>query len=102
MRRVPGPSANLVYAGALLCCMTAVAATERGFDVVGQVVPAMQVSVSLHGATSPFTASTLSDSHGRFRFARGSAGQYTLAAFMPGYGEKRCTIDVGPSSAGLN
>ncbi len=52
----------------------------------------------MFGATSPFSASTLTDGRGRFKFSRILAGQYTIAAFAPGYGEKRATIDVGPSS----
>jgi tetratricopeptide (TPR) repeat protein len=87
--------------GGILCTLALAlvpAVAGRSFEVTGQVVPEMQASVSLHGATSPFIASTLTDVHGRFRFKGLAAGQYTLAAFVPGYGEKRSTIDVGPSS----
>lgn len=77
---------------------TSLATTERTFEVTGRVEPPAQASISLHGATTPFTASTLTDSRGKFRFPHVAAGQYTVAAFIPGYGEKRLTIDVGPSS----
>lgn len=76
-----------------------VLAASRTYEVTGFVEPRAQASVSLHGATSPFSAATLSDSAGQFRFTKLAAGQYTLAVFVPGYGEKRLTIDVGPSSA---
>jgi type IV pilus assembly protein PilF len=74
-------------------------AAERTFEVSGRVEPEVQAAVSLFGATTPFSTSTLTDGRGRFRFTRIEAGQYTVAAFSPGYGEKRLTIDVGPSSA---
>ena len=82
---------------ALAACGWA-AGADRTFEVAGQVIPEAQASVSLFGATNPFTTATLTDSRGKFRFTRLEAGQYTVAAFIPGYGEKRLTIDVGPSS----
>ena len=83
---------------ALLLPVAAAAAPQPGYEVVGQVAPEVQASVALHGATTPFATSTLSDSSGKFRFTRLAAGQYTLSVFSPGYGEKRITIDVGPAS----
>jgi tetratricopeptide (TPR) repeat protein len=62
------------------------------------VIPERQAYISLYGAIRPFSASTLSDDSGRFRFKGLDAGQYSLSAFIPAYGEKRFTIDVGPSS----
>ncbi|MBS1872857.1 MAG: tetratricopeptide repeat protein [Acidobacteria bacterium] len=82
----------------LLAGCASLAGAERSYEVAGTVEPAAQASVSLHGATSPFSTAVLSDGGGRFRFSKLAAGQYTLAAFVPGYGEKRMTIDVGPSS----
>jgi Tfp pilus assembly protein PilF len=68
------------------------------FELLGRVEPAARASVTLHGATSAFTSSTITGTDGRFRFRRVLAGQYTVAAFSPGYGERRTTIDVGPAS----
>lgn len=82
-----------------LCWVALALPAERVYDVLGQLIPEIQGSVSLHGAATPFAASSLTSDHGAFRFARLAAGQYTVAAFVPGYGEKRITIDVGPSTA---
>jgi len=53
----------------------------------------------LYGATEPFTASTLIDDQGRFSFRKLAAASYTLAIFVPGRGEARQTVEVGPSLA---
>jgi type IV pilus assembly protein PilF len=87
-------AAVLIPASALVPALAA----DRTFEVSGRVVPEVQAAVSLFGATTPFSTSTLTDGRGRFRFTRIEAGQYTVAAFSPGYGDKRLTIDVGPSS----
>lgn len=70
------------------------------FDVHGQLVPAAQASISLHGVSSPFHASTLAGLDGRFRFRKIDEGSYTLSVFLPGRGEVRKTIVVSPSHAG--
>lgn len=74
-------------------------ALGRDYPVRGQIVPACAASVSLHGATSPFHASVLAGADGRFQFKKIAAGTYTLIVFVPGRGETRKTIDVGPSTA---
>jgi tetratricopeptide (TPR) repeat protein len=71
----------------------------RTFELNGSIEPHVQASVSLHGTSSPFSASTLADVSGHFHFHRLTAGQYTLSAFAPGHGERRFTIDIGSSSA---
>lgn len=88
---------RLFGALALAVCGWA-ASAEQTFELAGQVIPEGKASVSLFGAITPFATATLTDEHGRFRITRLGAGQYTVAAFMPGYGEKRITIDIGPSS----
>lgn len=70
-----------------------------GYDVAGTLVPAARASVSLHGSTSPYHASVLGDASGRFRFKGVAAGAYTLIVFVPGLGETRKTIEVGPGTA---
>ena len=72
---------------------------QDSFDIRGTLVPATQASVSLHGSTTPFHSNTLAGADGRFRFRNISAGTYTLIVFIPGQGEVRKTISVGPSTA---
>lgn len=71
----------------------------ESFEIRGTLVPATQASVALHGSTSPFHASTLAGADGRFRFRNIQQGTYTLIIFVPGQGETRKTISVGPSTA---
>jgi tetratricopeptide (TPR) repeat protein len=75
------------------------AAGEAKYELSGQIVPERAAAVYLHGAVTPFTASTLADERGRFRFRDLLAGPYTLAVFIPSLGETRRTIEIGPSLA---
>jgi tetratricopeptide (TPR) repeat protein len=70
------------------------------YEVRGTLLPAAPASVSLHGSTTPFNSSTLAGPGGKFRFKRIQPGVYTVIVFIPGRGEIRKTIDVGPSVAG--
>src|ERR1700722_17557834 len=72
----------------------------NGYELRGRLLPATRASVWLHGSTAPFEDSTLAGEDGRFRFRDLLAGTYTLGAFVPGRGEMRRTIEVGPSQAG--
>jgi tetratricopeptide (TPR) repeat protein len=74
-------------------------AAERAFELNGRIVPASPAAVSLFGAATPFHAETVADAQGRFRFRKLDPGSYTVAIFMPGHGERRQTIDVGPGTA---
>jgi Tfp pilus assembly protein PilF len=69
------------------------------YEIAGRIRPEGRASVSLFGATHPFTASTLTDESGRFSFKKLEAATYTVAVFQPGRGEARQTIEVGPSLA---
>jgi len=69
------------------------------YELRGRLLPATRASVWLDGATSPYEQSTLTDDDGRFRFRDVEAGSYILGAFVPGRGEIRRTIEVGPSQA---
>jgi len=69
------------------------------FDLAGRIHPEERASVTLFGDTSPFTASTLSESDGRFRFQKLRTGTYTISVFMPDRGEARRTIEISPSAA---
>ncbi len=83
----------------LLTVLAASAQRPAEFELDGRITPAARASVTLYGATSPFTASTLAGPDGRFRFRKLLPGAYTVAVFMPGRGEARETIDIGPSLA---
>ncbi|MGC4054023.1 MAG: tetratricopeptide repeat protein [Paludibaculum sp.] len=83
----------------VMLALAGLSASAATYEVRGQLVPAARASVSLHGATSPFQASTLSDSSGKFRFPKIAEGSYSLIIFVPGSGETRKTIDVGPRVA---
>src|ERR1041384_6458231 len=71
---------------------------QQQFELSGRFSPAMQASVSIFGVASPFVASPLSD-EGRFTFKKLQPGAYTIAIFVPGRGEARRTIEVGPGNA---
>jgi tetratricopeptide (TPR) repeat protein len=81
-----------------LLLTTGASAADRTYELAGRIEPPVQASVSLYGATTPFSSSKLTDASGRFRFTKLLPGQYTVAAFSPGYGERRITVDIGPSS----
>jgi tetratricopeptide (TPR) repeat protein len=82
----------------ILLALSALAA-DRSYDVRGTLIPAVSASVSLHGANSPFHASTLSGPDGRFRFSKIAPAAYNLIVFVPNRGEIRKTIDIGPAVA---
>jgi tetratricopeptide (TPR) repeat protein len=80
----------------LLCA--AVCAAQGTYELSGRYLPAARGSVTLYGATSPFSASTLTED-GRFSFKKLNPGAYTIAVFLPDRGEVRRTVDVGPGNA---
>lgn len=84
---------------ALLLASVGLAAGDARYELSGRIVPECEASVSLYGATSPFSAATQSDDKGRFRFRGLLAGTYTVAVFVPARGETRRTIEVGPGVA---
>jgi Tfp pilus assembly protein PilF len=77
----------------------AVLAAGQVFELDVQIHPEERAEVTLFGTTFPFTESTLSDEHGRFRFEKLQPGAYTLSVLIPDRGEARQTIEVGPSGA---
>lgn len=83
---------------ALLLALALVAPPET-FTLEGRFSPPAIGTVSVHGATTPFAVSALSDPGGRFRFRRLEPGTYTLSVFVPGRGETRQTVVVTPSTA---
>ncbi len=87
------------YAPVILMAVLCALADTARYELRGHLLPATRASVWLHGATAPFEDSTLSDEKGQFHFRGLLAGTYTLGAFVPGRGEMRRTIEVGPSHA---
>jgi tetratricopeptide (TPR) repeat protein len=81
--------------------------TELEFELKGKVLQSTGKPfkrpwsiVFLTGATTNFTARTLADANGSFKFKRLAPGLYTLVAAVPRMGERSMTVDVGPSAAG--
>jgi Tfp pilus assembly protein PilF len=75
------------------------AAYGQVYELTGSVTPSGRGSATLYGATRPFTTSTLTDDAGRFAFRKLEAGTYTLSIFLPGRGEARQTVEIGPGTA---
>jgi tetratricopeptide (TPR) repeat protein len=83
----------------LLTLRLALPAEVPHYELRGRLVPPSPASVWVHDAASPFEKTILADPQGRFRFQHLPPGTYTLGVFVPGRGEKRQTIEVGPSHA---
>ena len=83
----------------LLILVAASAPAQVLYELSGRISPEGPASVTLFGATHPFTSSTFTDENGHFRFKRLAPASYTVAVFQPGRGEARQTIEVGPSRA---
>lgn len=81
-----------------LWLLALVASAQPRYSVEGRFQPPALGTVSVNAAASPFTASVLSDPGGRFRIRNLEEGSYTLSAFVPGRGELRRTIVLGPST----
>lgn len=77
----------------------ALALAAQLFTLEGRIVPKSTGSVTLHSSTTPFTASTLANVDGSFRFRRIEPGTYTLVVFQSNRGETRMSVDIGPSAA---
>jgi tetratricopeptide (TPR) repeat protein len=84
---------------AVFLIATTLQAAEPVYELSGQIDPETVASITLYGATHPFTASSLSDDTGRFTFKKLMAATYTIAVLVPGEGEVRRTIEVGPGTA---
>jgi tetratricopeptide (TPR) repeat protein len=69
------------------------------YEIVGRIEPPVRASVHVYGSTAPFNTSALADAAGRFRVGRLAPGTYTVSVFLPGRGEARQTIAVGPGTA---
>lgn len=69
------------------------------FTLEGRIVPPSRATAAIHAAATPFTASTLVNVDGRFRFKNLEPGSYTLNVTIPGRGDLRQTVSVGPGTA---
>jgi tetratricopeptide (TPR) repeat protein len=84
---------------ALFLIAAVLPAAEPVYELSGQIDPEAVASITIYGATHPFTASSLSDDSGRFTFKKLMAATYTIAVYLPGAGELRRTVEVGPGTA---
>jgi tetratricopeptide (TPR) repeat protein len=96
-RRTACWEAGIAWAAAL--ALAGGTSGAAAYSVNGKLTPPGRAAVSLHGSTSPFQASTMADERGRFVFRGLEAGTYTVVIFVPGAGEGRRTIEVGPGTA---
>jgi tetratricopeptide (TPR) repeat protein len=85
---------------AIFALAGSLSAAQPLYELSGRILPEGEASVTLYGATHPFTTSTLTDESGRFTIKKLQAATYTISVFLPGHGEARQTIEVGPGSAG--
>ena len=83
----------------LLTLRLALPAEVARYELRGRITPPSRATVWVHAAASPFEDTTLADSNGHFRFHHLVPGAYTIGAFVPGRGEKRQTVEIGPSQA---
>jgi tetratricopeptide (TPR) repeat protein len=77
----------------------ALPAAEPVYELTGQILPEGVASITLFGADHPFTTSALTDDFGHFAFKKLMAATYTVSVFLPGEGEVRRTIEIGPGTA---
>ncbi|HXK03095.1 MAG TPA: tetratricopeptide repeat protein [Verrucomicrobiae bacterium] len=84
---------------ALFALAAASGCAQPLYELSGQILPEGTASVTLFGATHPFTTSTLTDESGRFTIKKLPAASYTISVFLPGQGEARQTIEIGPGTA---
>ena len=85
---------------AMLATSAATASVHR-FDVVGDVRNARFANVSLHSASTPWSATANTDPAGRFKFSKVPEGVYTLMAFGR-RGEAHQTVQVTAAAAAAN
>jgi tetratricopeptide (TPR) repeat protein len=75
-----------------------ICAAQPAYELRGTTTPSVTGTVSVYAVASPYRSSKLIDG-GRFHFSGLEAGAYTVALFVPGRGEARRTIEIGPGAA---
>ncbi len=84
----------------LLLLTLSAGAAEQTLELRGQIEPAPgKAAVTLDAALGSFTASTISDARGRFKFKKLQPGPYSVTVFIAGAGVSRRTVEVTPSLA---
>jgi Tfp pilus assembly protein PilF len=83
----------------IMVSLAAAAAQPLRYELSGRITPEGESSVTLFGATHPFTSSTFTTDTGRFTFKNLAPATYTVAVYQPGRGEARQTIEIGPARA---
>jgi tetratricopeptide (TPR) repeat protein len=83
---------------ALMLALMPLAAFAATYEISGRTDPPSTVPVFLHGATTPFESSAVTDPQGRFRFRKLEAGAYTLAVMTQARGEVLQTVDLSPGT----
>ena len=68
------------------------------YELAGKILPPAAATVTIFGATTPFTDSTLADLGGSFHFRKLAPGAYTVAV-RTRRGAARLTVEVGPGTA---
>lgn len=80
-------------------------AADNTFELSGKVrigekgPGKLTVAVYLEGATSPYSAHTLTDPAGNYKFKNVEAGMYRLTVVVAGWGQTEETVSIGPSTA---
>ncbi len=72
---------------------------EPKYEIRGKISPAAAAYINLHAVKDPFRAEGLADDSGRFRIKNIPLGSYTVSVQVPGRGEARRTVDIGPAQA---
>lgn len=94
-----------LFALGLACSLSAAQSSQqRRYELRGKVSRAsggpftdVQPHVFLQGSTTPFTAQTMADPSGHYKFKNLLAGMYTLIIAVAHEGQTQHTVDVGPS-----
>jgi tetratricopeptide (TPR) repeat protein len=89
----------LRYLALLAAASAPFAAEQQVYELSGRLVPPMVGRISLFGATTPYSTTTLMDVSGRFHFKKLRPGLYTIAIFNRRRGEARRTVEIGPALA---
>jgi tetratricopeptide (TPR) repeat protein len=82
---------------------TLAAATDAKLDLRGKIIDgsrrARPLRITVYGILSTYSASTLTDPGGEFRFHKLDPGPYSISIFRRGLGEIRRTVEVTSSLA---
>ncbi len=90
----------------MACAAAAADQQRRVFQLRGQIVDSdgklirdPEPLVFLHGGTLPYSGQARVGLDGKFKFQKLLQGSYVLIVAVPGQGEMRQTVDIGPTLA---